>query len=305
MRRGLIIIALGLVSCSSSVTTKPSRKVPVKEPLRADGVVCASPSQCESGGCSGDMMVGSCGVCLPAKSLGESCGGPQTGCGQQAVCDSGICETTEVPLGERCELGPLQEDAGRCTDEGYCLRDETVLAGGVGTCLPRAQIGEACKVSGGPTCLKGAVCEKGQCVPDLPRGVGESCEQASCSENLYCDPSFVCRVPTLGEDDACELDYLGCVPGLVCGNLDFPDGGGAGAPKTCLPLPGDGEPCIHDQCASDLVCERALLPNGAHAKAICARPHAEGEACGDNFYGEHVCQDTLECRAHVCRQACR
>ena len=273
-------------------------------------VACAFGSQCISGACSADWGLGMCGHCLETVPLGGPCGTEYRSCGPHAACDDGICKTSEIPFGEPCPVGPKSDDLGWCTDAGYCSRPTTSQA--QTTCRPLALLGQSCtRYQPGTPCQLGAACEAGVCIPDVPRQLGESCEQARCDPALICD-SGICRTPQLMLGAACGIFNGisiagGCAEGLRCGNLQYPNGGGGQTvPNTCLPLPKAGEPCLIDDCFPGLVCEQTYLPNGSASLPMCIVPHAEGEKCGSSQYTPMgVCQAGLECRAQVCRSACR
>ena len=295
-----IVTISWLVSCGQVVTSTPN------DPPHATDAVCAFGSQCESGACSSDELAGTCGHCLESQPLGAPCGMPHQACGPHATCDFGVCKDSEIPIGQPCELGPLGEDVGRCVDEAFCLDGNAMNDGSLGTCVHRAKLGEACTANPpGTPCLSNAACENGACVPNVPRKLGESCDQAPCEADLFCDGP-ICHLRMLKEGDPCgiqngQLLPGDCVKGLLCGNLDH-----SGTGDTCVLPPKEGAACFHDQCAEGLLCDQPVLEDGSSGTPFCTQPHGEGQACGINPNGPaSLCQSSLECRAHVCRVACR
>ncbi|MFT3772451.1 MAG: hypothetical protein QM820_44220 [Minicystis sp.] len=95
-----------------------------------------------------------------------------------------------------------------------------------------------------------------------------------------------------------------CVPGLVCGSLEFPNGGGGPETvSTCVPLPEAGEPCIHETCGEGLFCYKPLDDSGDLPS--CQPPRGEGEACINGGYYGTRCAAGLECRNATCQVACQ
>jgi hypothetical protein len=245
---------------------------------------------------------------LERRFLGESCGEGGLSCSASAVCREGACVSLKKTLGQNCSTGPKGGDQGDCDDELFCKEDEaspTIH----NVCAVRARLGQACdnRYNGTP-CLAGSICEGSVCALPSIGLEGESCDARRCAEGLYCDR--VCRVRALPVGARCGIvngEFLPgeCVAGSVCGNRDWPNGGGGNdVAYTCRAFPGVGEPCIHDECAAGLFCQSSTLElNGG--LPTCVREHGVGEACtSSKSYRPVQCGAGLECRGDVCRARC-
>ena len=284
LRRRLAFALLALAACGVS----PAR-ITSQDQKGALGVGCATGNQCASGGCSADLAPGTCGVCLDVRPLGASCAGPMQTCRASAVCEQGTCRSHKQALGGTCRLGPKGGDHGDCDDELYCE---------AGTCLAAIPIGATCLATQSH-CDRNGVCERGVCLPSWTAQLAETCDRRSCDRGLVCTDR-TCRLGTLKPNQPCGIvdgAFINddCSPGTVCGNLQFPNGGGgSGTPYSCVPLPEQGQPCVSYSCAPGLFC----LDNN-EAKPTCERPRSEGQPCGD-----FLCATGLDCLAGRCATAC-
>jgi len=301
-------LSLALTACSTVMLEAPVTESGVPEaPVttstnasRAVGDVCALDAQCASRRCSADADAGSCGVCLDARKLGESCDGPLQVCSASAACGDGVCRSTKKIVGDACELGPKGGDLGSCDDELYCAGQPGDQQG---TCATYVPVGGACQSFTG-YCVEGAVCMDSGVCAILPAG---SCRyDEDCGAAEFCAGTGLCQTATLTEGAACGLvngTFIDddCVPGTVCGNLEFPNGGGGqGTLWTCVALPVEGDPCVTGACAEGLFCASYFdgeLP-------LCQRRGSVGATCGDNAAWIDDCAPGLECRGEVCELAC-
>jgi hypothetical protein len=270
---------------------------------RSIGAPCAFDDQCATGRCSADVDAGTCGECVTIAALGHDCTGPHQGCSISAVCKGGVCQSVRKVEGEACSLGARGDDLNECDVELFCAAVGDW--GEPGTCLRRTPLGESCG-GGQARCILGAWCEHEMCVLPVPgtcNGARPWCGSASyCGDDLLCHPGTLLQNAACGIVDESFVDNE-CVSGLVCGNLEYPNGGGGyGTPSTCLPLPGKGEPCIHARCGEGLFCFRP--PEGS-THPYCDSPRGEGEACSNDNYFHVACAAGLECRAKTCRVACQ
>lgn len=213
--------------------------------------------------------------------------------------------SNEVPLGSPCMLGPLGEDIGLCSDDGYCLKGNAVNDGSLGTCTPRAAIGQACSPHPpGTPCGPDAACEGGICVPNVKRQLGESCEQARCDTGLHCE-NLVCQPSTLAVGEACGIANGIPIPGECATGLHCTVGAPL-EPTICKPLPQENEPCPDDVCAPGLACDRGIQPVNDPNPKICKAPRGLDERCGSALSSETpLCQAGLVCRAQTCQLPCR
>jgi hypothetical protein len=235
---------------------------------RPAGAACAVDSACASDRCSAEVVAGTCGECLTIMALGEDCAGPHQGCSHSAVCKDGVCTSLRKTEGEPCSLGGKGDDQGDCDLELYCGHENELFD--PGSCLRRTPLGESCGDGAKGRCVVGAWCRDGACAGPTP-----------------CNGTYF---------------YGECFPGVVCGQFEYPTGVGAdGTPSTCLPLPGKGEPCLHEACGEGLFCLRSG-ENESHP--YCDSTRGEGEACSNDFYLEIGCATGLECRAYTCQIAC-
>jgi hypothetical protein len=277
---------------------------------RPVGAACAFGSQCESGGCSADSASASCGQCFDMKKLGEACGGPLESCGSTAFCGKGSCQSTHKVLGDACALQPKGGDVGECDDSLYCAGNPGDPSGICATPVP---LGGACVAGYGEVlCTRGAACEDSICVPYHQGALGESCEWHGCVGGLHCDPATrICGEGTLPKGAPCGV-FKGtivdntCAPGTLCGNLDWPNGGGGeDAIWTCVAPPVEGAPCISGGCADGLFCRWLETKEIGDPVNRCERPREVGEACVLDGYLETRCAAGLECRGGACAVPCK
>lgn len=277
---------------------------------RPAGEGCAFGPQCATGVCSADASAGTCGRCLEVSDLGEPCDGVSRGCRPSARCEAGVCTSLRKTAGEACALGPKGDDRDECDFEFHCDGEP---GSSHGVCAPRLHLGAACEIPyGASPCLPGDVCDEGVCIANLPAGAGDWCFHRSCQEGLECQTSsgsgYACGPGLLPPGVPCGLvdgSFVdgACAPGTVCGNLDWPSGGGGpGTTSTCVPLPLEGAPCVRDRCTAGLSCHVLLETPGEPHR--CERARELGEACSRNFYAGVDCAAGLECRQGVCALAC-
>jgi hypothetical protein len=189
---------------------------------------------------------------------------------------TGMCPSTCTALlaqGAACSAN------NECGDGLLCTR---------GTCQAPSRSGEPCGGDSGRTCALGFNCMGstdtvvGECVENATVQVGEendACEPGGtlCREGLSCvfasGEDFHCR-PRVGSGEACRLGLPG-----QCPYDEYCDAASVMQEGTCLPLPGDAEPCVlGDVCAPGFACVMEVL--GALCRPIrdnggdCAAPQA-------------------------------
>jgi hypothetical protein len=190
--------------------------------------------------------------------------------------------------------------------DGQCAPD---LGCSAGRCVAMHQLGESC----GPDaeCIGAVPCVGGKCVP-FP-GIGESCSLlVPCQRGLSCGPDSTCHArlesPLCYSPDDCSgnqicVGQIGSTPGTCAvpqdvGGACIPGiaglGSGCAAPllrsdsRTCIALPGPGEPCFL-QVACD--------PYVAYcAGSNCQMRATEGEPCSIHAQ----CQPPLFCDPEDC-----
>lgn len=147
-----------------------------------------------------------------------------------------------------------------------------------GMCKNRKPLGAAC--TDNDKCVAGSVCFGGQCVADVPKGVGAGCSPLTCLDGLYCDSNDTCA--PLGKLGA-ACDIVGsCEVGLHC--IDNGTGG------VCKTMPKKGEPCAPDPwsdastlCAQGLVCFNDGISADVGTcieKVAIGSPCVNSSACG-------------------------
>jgi hypothetical protein len=275
----------------------PSHVVDSIIEMRPVGAPCGDPRQCASGGCSADLVRGSCGVCLRVRALGETCTGSLDTCRSSASCVGGVCKSRKKTVGEACTVGPKGE-SNDCDDEDWCERDDPQggSASQGGTCRAKGVVGGACDDLVG--CAGTAQCERHVCLAPSIGREGESCDERSCAPGLFCGDPMTCRPATLGlgADCASNIGAADCAPGTFCrlvGNTPSPDGG---YPMTCQAAALEGESCSTTPCASGLFCASTAASNDFRCHALLG----EGDACAS--LGD--CRSGFECRAGSCKPAC-
>lgn len=308
LMRNLAVVSLtfsaslaNAVGCSGTVDASfPGAENPGG---RALGVACAFDSQCATSRCSADVEAGTCGECVTIQALGQDCTGDHQGCSISAVCEGGVCKSLRKIEGEECALGPKGDDLGECDVEMFCAHVNGYQA--PGECVRLSGMGGSCgdELS---RCGSGMGCnEENVCVVPEP---GSCLYGYYCGGESYCGDDGLCHPGTLAEGAQCGIvdgDFIddGCGAGLVCGNLEFPNGGGGpGTPTTCVPLPLEGEPCVRERCAEGLFCFR---PPEDSTHPVCEELRAEGDACSNEYYLGVACAAGLECRAKTCQIACQ
>jgi len=237
-----------------------------------------------------------------------------------------------------CELvTPECATAGTLADGEACIsgiqcasRLCSVGESACGSCLPSAELGEACDDALGPQCTPGLGCDPTALVCVAletgagvnPLEIGDECDptRSDCSPNdCRLDDAAVYRCqpyPTLGQDCSdpltCAFGDSYCDITQVC--LALPAAGEScgvdaftglaqwcadGAfcdrnqyPALCVATPGLGEPC-DGACQEDLGCN---CTDDACATRVCQRPRFHGQSCA-------VPEDTCilgECLAGSC-----
>jgi hypothetical protein len=232
-------------------------------------------------------------IILATATVGTPCqlaGGGLAFCGSrgEGLCVPGETTTTCTALpgeGVAC-LG------GACGEGLVCHGD---------TCAPPGVVGAPCSSTHG--CQAGLVCDPGQhCA--LPLASGVTCTGSDqCQPGLACDDGTCrvlavlgdgCRDPqTCGAERSCgrapetrtcgDRDGPGhacsdgtCAPGLTC----------HGEPLSCVPLPGDGQPCLDGfYCAEGFTC--------ADGVGTCTALPGLGQPC---VMGPSFCAPGLGCR---------
>lgn len=290
---GSICFSVVMAACAPEVVSSSTGP-------RNAGAACAINEQCATGRCSADVSSGGCGVCLDVRKLGETCGGPDQSCNDSAVCVKGACQSNRKVLGDSCSVGGKSGDP--CDDELYCDRP----LGNQGKCVAPVAVGGSCDPSSS-ICVKGAYCDESGVCAIPPAG---SCALHPCGAGLFCDDHKMCRWATSRRGESCgsvdgKLVDNGCALGTACGNAAS-SGTGGGPPKnvdTCLPLPGEGEICVRNQCAAGLFCTHPM------SNTIGTPPHCEvlrehGDDCNTNGSFHIDCGPGLECRHGACEHAC-
>lgn len=289
------------------------------EALRADGVECSAPEQCESGFC-GD------GACSSGGREGDPCE-TRAGCRweEELACIAGACAS---PL----EMGASCGDASECRSW---------------TCDP---VDGRCGLADGSSCFDSPTCRSGFCdraARDCaqPRANGEACtaEAPEGCESGYCDPasSFCAPAPPpLPEGSACE-SAARCEEGLACDTVCYmpcdPDGScpegrycGYSGRTGCLPLGDHGAGCESDEeCLSgfcsdaELCAERPAIgdpctgymdcfPAGYCSSGVCVARRGPGESCEslDSCLQPYLCLEgrctliSLSCEPAAVGQQC-
>lgn len=293
--------ASGIFACVATLVAACGGRV-ATGPARGSGTACAFDAQCPSGRCSADAQAGGCGVCLDARRLGEGCTGARDVCARSARCEAGVCVSNKKTEGASCALGMgglLPVDLGECDDELYCAPASTFVR--TGTCRRFVAGGAAC-VPLVERCVAGFDCRSATrtCESVASRTLGQPCGGAPyCEDGLECDPvAKRCQIGTLPQGSPCGIVNgqsvdRACAPGLVCGAHQ----------EGCVVAPTEQQPCATLRCAEGLFCHG--FPPERNKPATCERPRGAGEACATNSTYAVPCADGLECRASVCRPACR
>ncbi|MEM9692440.1 MAG: hypothetical protein AAGA56_07840 [Myxococcota bacterium] len=164
---------------------------------RAAGQACRVNADCESYRCERLDRQGQCGVCQPAKRLGDRC---TSGCTTPLQCVEGTCRR-RAALGEAC-------GSNSCAYPGTCVD---------GHCTARARVGERCrddkKVA--PRCDLGLTCEKGRCQAPVLAAPSEGCGPGIRCRGSACVAGVCTSRPDEGEP--CRPGrFLACRPGLRC-----------------------------------------------------------------------------------------
>jgi len=166
--------------------------------------------------------------------------------------------------------------AATCTDVllglgSQCLDHGTGAAGA--PCSSASECASASCSGLAPTC--------GTCSPVAATGAACGGDAGYCGSGQTCDPiSRTCVAAPVttahsAEGQPCDLSAnppVGCEGDLVC--VTGSDGGTAG---TCMPLPGQGQPCLngYPDCASGFSC--GISTTSGAREALCGNP----PPCGD------------------------
>ncbi len=312
----VVVTACSLAACGGRVDSEsPEVNHGAFGPFaeREVGQPCAFGDQCASWVCSADLARSACGQCMNVAKLGAACGG-LNGCHPGAACRDGHCESTKKLEGAECALGPKREDIGECDLEFFCAdgsRNKVLT----GRCEKRFSHGERCDVANKP-CPWTETCSRGICGKrSKPGSVGEACQSsgigADCEDGLFCDEEDrTCRPSVLPPGARCGLTEAGftngeCAAGTVCGNVEYPNGGGPRGSYTCVSLPAEGAPCISSACGAGAYCRNLPQTGAAGPVNRCERFARAGENCNRDNYQRVQCERGLECRAGRCEMACR
>jgi len=272
---------------------------------RPVGGACAFHYQCWSRLCSASGESDTCGVCLDARSLGEPCHGPLLGCRGSAICRDGICQSERGTVGSPCERGG-KGFSFDCDDDLRCVGPRNGSYSGV--CVPRPRLGERC-ARPYETCAGDAHCEQGICVAPRVGASGDSCDERPCDVGLTCRASqgvtscgAVVVAASSGAACGPRSAIDACADGEVCDSFG-PPGAGEPAPSSpdgwvCRRGRGVGEPCTWNLCDPSLRCGR----REGETTDVCLPRGGEGVPCGED---QRACKDGFECRAGLCRAACR
>ncbi|MBL8923021.1 MAG: hypothetical protein JNJ54_29500 [Myxococcaceae bacterium] len=279
-------------------------------PRTPNGQACDTPLACVEGVCEGEGVAfqGQCGVCVPRKRMGESCGSGECGAGLTCLLVStGVsrCAVPAVPtlggVGGPC---PCQEGLGcdgvtckpRLGEGGECSSD--LLCAPPWRCLSTNRCGlqaegESCVRQG--YCRDGAMCrepdplEPGQWLfPTGPEVSGASgrCVTGSigvrCRDDRDCASGLICGIkrwrglcaPRVAAFAACEYEKQ-CPPGFSC------------ARGACLPRVGPGAPCDD---------RSTCMPGTQCVAGRCSRQPRVGEPCAGTCNGSVCVEGRCEAR---------
>jgi hypothetical protein len=243
--------------------------------LKANGVACASPAECEStfcvdGVCCASACAGLCEACnlankpgtcspeaagTPAPGIGpNSCAGqPASTCGFDGTCDgNGGCRRHQA--GVPCKAGacvagmPSYQPAGACDGQGTCVVPAVIDckpyvcdSSGTPACLTTCR-------AGGSDCAAPATCTGNSCGAKVLKMNGAGCAAGTDCTSGHCVDGVCCNMTCAGACTSCNQ---------------------TGKEGMCLPVPaGKLDPrkvCV-DQGAT--TCGRNGLCDGAGACAL-------------------------------------
>lgn len=227
-----------------------------------DGDLCTRTDRCEAGAC-----VGSDALRCEA---GSSC--------VVGRCDpdTGQCVGDAVPNGTACENACVAQ--GRCRD-GACEGSQRICVGGpceqtiecdpvVGCRFEVRPDGARC--NDGNACTQSTTCQAGECT-----GVPLICLSSDPCMVASCDVQAGCRLESLEDGTACEIEGDLCVERAACES------------GVCTPV--FRRECSVAPCMNDNVCD----PN----TGLCVPDwKEEGSACDDR----NVCTEDTICRSTDC-----
>jgi hypothetical protein len=207
-------------------------------------------------------------VCEPLLDEGDVCRSAEE-CAAGLVCEQfvGRCD-------QRLARDAPCDRSAACPADQYCQRGQSTRI-----CEPLATVGEgeSCQ-SSAVRCADGLFCGTGS-VCRAKGDSGDPCRTASeCKDGLYCYEASVCAA-TASAGETCSSSFFGDDP--ICGT-DLACDYDVDAGYTCVALPGDGEPCLSDRCASGYYC---------NATDVCTARVAAGGACTDS----DMCAEDLSC----------
>jgi len=193
---------------------------------------------------------------------------------------AGRCLSASYDIARDCSLeGARWPDAcdqmltGAVPQGGYCEGDQECISPLEcydDACVALPQAGQACHPE--YSCAMDLYCgSSGLCETYKPQG--QSCADAYCDDDLYCDSRTDTCQPYLGTGQDCSYDTYACDDDLYCES----------ATQTCRPYPSWGQPCAdpYEDCADDLYCD---------SDKVC-RPQGQGGA---------RCSDSRECLSWEC-----
>lgn len=255
-----------------------------------DGQSCRASIECMTGlSCQwmqeeGDLQ------CKGPAAEGESCVGSPAGgraCGPGLTCFDDVC-TRRLAEGAACG-----GDVPSCAADLFCT---TFLE--VPVCASPGSEGAACDFDS--QCRDGLVCFRGDDEEErctAPRSAGQSCADAPCAANLFCNQDQLCTEPRAA-GASCSLGDVCATPCSVC----RPEEVGAEAYR-CLDRSPDGGPCAgYNDCRHGLYCD----------EGVCRAQKAAGETCtsyqecrsGDCDYSNDVCAPEEVEEAIACSPSC-
>ncbi len=278
-----------------------------------------------------------CQVFHGTRRLDQSCAGFDafvSDCEQGLVCDRGRCALPCASLSGLAE-GEICRDADTFTEVDRCAQGLSCL-GSPGRCARAPTTGEICPDGAcdpdsycdyfgeQPRCRGragvGASCEQAQCQENLDcvyledrngylaecraqAQTGESCNEVRCAEGLACAGGLCLAEAELGE----SCSNVGCRGGLLC---DFDR-------LVCVEPPPAGQPCPSGECGSGGWCDFSVdvptciatlaeaspctghrqCDSGFCPAGFCADRPAIGASCA----GSLVCEIGASCDGSVCR----
>ncbi len=246
---------------------------------------CSSASElagdCGPGQACGPGLLCRFSECVTAEfaGKGEPCGG--LGCDDGLYCDwfdGGVCKPM-LGAGHECSL-----DDASCPGGHYCA-PEAGPTGKGRVCATFYGADQVCQMDAGPlqTCVPGHVCV-GTCLPFAD--LGEACSHsAQCHQDAACMTGICAALPGVGASCS-QIAALGdelCKPPSVCDPIT----------AKCVHLPGEGQPCIDGDCAPGFGCVDGTCTTGPQHGQPCASAGklcADGHICIAGTCEKEVCK---------------